>query len=362
MKRVKKYLIPILVIAGLLLIITFTLSRNKQKLEAKAAIGSEKTLVFPVTVTLPKYQSLDGSYTANGFFIPVNSMALTSDISGRITATALKDGTVIRKGQNIVSVYNESESIERQQQAIDKELAMETLQKARADLAKMENMLKANAITVRQVEEQRLAVSSAEANLNTINAVRKSTGIAAPISGTVHKSHVQVGSYLSPGTVIADVVDNSSLKLQIHLLDKDVIRLSIGEKLAVSPDLYPDYKVTGTVVYIAAQADANRSFLVEVQIPNSSRYPLMAGMRGRAIIENRQTRQALTIPMKAIVGSLQDPQVYVLNRDIAVLKKITTGYVQGENVVVLGGLSPADQIVETGQLTISSGSKVQVIK
>lgn len=359
---IKKYVVPILITTGLLLVIFFTLSHNKQKLDAKAEIGASKTLVFPVTVINPQYKTLTGTYTSNGFFIPVNAMALTADISGRIVATTLKDGAHISRGQTIVSVFNESEHIERQQNSIDKQLALETLQKAKVDLLKMENMLEANAITVREVDEQRLAVKSAESKLNTINAIRKSTTITAPFSGTVNKSHVQTGSYISPGTELADIVDNSSLKLQIQLLDKDVIRLSIGKKIQVVPDLYPDYKVSGRVVYIAAQADANRNFMVEVQIPNSTKNPLKPGMSATAIISNDYIENVLMIPVKTIVGSLQAPQVYVLEGDIAVLKKITTGYVQGENVVVLEGLSTTDKVVETGHLNINDGSKVQVIK
>lgn len=362
MKRIKKYNVPILIITGLLLVVLFTLSHNKQKLDAKAEIGATKTLVFPVTVTNPQYKSLTGTYTSNGFFIPVNAMTLTADISGRIVTTALKDGAHISKGQTIVSVFNESENIERQQNAIDKQLALETLQKAKADLLKMENMLKANAITIREVDEQKLAVKSAESKLNAINAIRKSTTIIAPFSGTVNKSHVQTGSYISTGTELADIVDNSSLKLQLQLLDKDVIRLSIGKTIQVVPDLYPDYKVTGRVVYIAAQADANRNFLVEVQIPNNSKNPLKPGMSGKAIINNDHTDNVLMIPVKTIIGSLQAPQVYVLEGDVAVLKKITAGHVQGENVVVLEGLSTTDKVIETGQLNINDGSKVQVIK
>lgn len=362
MKRIKKYITPILIIAGLLLAIIFILSNNKDKLDAKAEIGSTKTLVFPVTITSPKYQSLTGTYSSSGFFIPVNSMTLTSDISGRITATTLKDGSMIRQGQNIVSVYNQVENIERQQNAIDRQLAVETLQKAKLDLSKMENMLKSNAITSREVEDQRLAVTSAEAKISTLSSIRKSTTINAPISGTVHKSYVQSGSYLSPGTLLADIVDNSSLKLQIPLLDKDVIKLSIGKKIEVVPDLYPNSKITGTVVYIAAQADANRNFMVEVQIPNSSKSPLKAGMSGTAIISNDNIQNAMMIPVRAIVGSLQDPQVYILKGEKAVLTKITTGHVQGDNVMVLTGLAQTDRIIETGQLNINDGSTVEVIK
>lgn len=362
MKRIKKYLVLVLITAGVLLLILSILSRNKHKLDTKAEIGTSKTLVFPVTVINPQYKALMRTYVSTGFFVPVNQMALASDISGRIVTTALKDGARILKGQTIVSVFNETEHIERQQNAIDKQLAKETLQKAKADLSKMEIMLQANAITAREVEEQRLAVKSAESKLDNINAIKKSTTITAPFSGTINKSHVQAGSYISPGTILADIVDNSSLKLQIQMLDKDVLKLGIGKVIQVIPDLYPDHNVPGRVVYIAAQADANRNFMVEVQIPNNTKNPLKPGMSGRAIINHDHLEHALMIPVKTIIGSLQAPQVYVLRGDVAVLKKITTGNVEGENVVVLEGLSTTDRIIETGQLNINDGSRVQVIK
>ncbi|PSK93508.1 efflux RND transporter periplasmic adaptor subunit [Taibaiella chishuiensis] len=361
MKKIKKNFAALLTGAVLLLAVAFTLGNNKKKLDAKAATGSTKTIVFPVTIATPQYRDLGSTYTASGFFVPVNSMALTSDITGRITSTSLKDGVSITKGQVLVSVYNEAAHIEKRQNEIDRQLAAQTLQKAKTDLAKMEDMLQANAITGREVEEQRLSVESALSKLRNLNTLNRATTITAPMSGTVHKAYVQAGSYLSPGTVVADLVDNSSLKLQVLLLDKEVSALGIGKKIAVSPDLYPGYTVTGTVVYIAAQADANRNFPVEIQIPNSNTYPLKAGMSGVAQISNTHPQQALMIPVQSIVGSFQQPQVYVLQGNTAVLRKITTGVVQGENIVVLAGLTTTDQVIRTGQLNISNGSAVQVI-
>lgn len=361
MQRIKKIIVPLLVIIGLVSMVAYKLSSNKEKLDAKAEIGNTKTLVFPVTITTTEYESLANSFTANGIFNPVNSMALMSDISGRITTTSIKDGANIKKGQSIVTVFNEAENIEQQQNEIEINLTKQTLQKAKADLVKMEIMLKANAITSQQVEEQKMVVEAAEAKINAINSIQRSTTIKAPISGTVHKSYVQAGSYLTPGTTLADIVDISSLKLQISLLDKEVIKLSIGKKVQVIPDLHPDYKVTGTVVYIAAKADGNRNFMVEIQIPNNTKYPLKAGMSGVAIIANDNVQEAMMIPMECIVGSLQEPQVYVLDNDVATLKPIVIGQIQGDKIVVLNGLSNKDEIIETGQLNISDGSKVQVI-
>ena len=361
MQRIIKLIVPLLVIIGLVSMVAYKLSSNKEKLDAKAEIGNTKTLIFPVTITTAEHESLANSFTSNGIFKPANSMDLMSDISGRITSTKIKDGAYIKKGQTIVTVFNEAKSIEQQQNEIEISLTQQILNKAKSDLAKMEAMLMSKAITNQQVEDQKMVVQAAEAKINAINSIQRSTTIAAPISGTVHKSYVQTGSYLSPGTTLAIIVDNSSLKLQISLLDKEVIQLSIGKKVQVAPDLYPDYKVTGKVVYIAAKADANRNFMVEIQIPNSAKYPLKAGMGGVAMITNENVQEAMMIPMESIVGSLQEPQVYVLDNDVATLKAIVIGQVQGDKIVVLNGLSSKDRIIETGQLNISDGSKVQVI-
>jgi hypothetical protein len=54
--------------------------------------------------------------------------------------------------------------------------------------------------------------------------------------------------------------------------------------------------------------------------------------------------------------------VYVIVNKVAVKRSIQTGYIQGDYVEVLGGLTEADAVVRTGQLNIADGSKVEIIK
>jgi multidrug efflux pump subunit AcrA (membrane-fusion protein) len=66
------------------------------------------------------------------------------------------------------------------------------------------------------------------------------------------------------------------------------------------------------------------------------------------------------VPRGAIVGSLQDPGVYVINEDsTAHFKKITTGSYSGNFIAVTSGLSAGERVVTMGQINLQEGVKVK---
>jgi RND family efflux transporter MFP subunit len=150
--------------------------------------------------------------------------------------------------------------------------------------------------------------------------------------------------------------------MKASLLDRDVVRFKVGQSIRVKPDLYPTSPRYGKITYIASKADASRNYGVEIELANSANEPLKAGMTGLVSFEMSEPRQAMMLPIQCIVGGLQDPNVYVIVNNFAVKRSIQTGYIQGDFVEVLGGLTEADVVVRTGQLNIADGSKVEIIK
>ena len=69
---------------------------------------------------------------------------------------------------------------------------------------------------------------------------------------------------------------------------------------------------------------------------------------------------ALVIPREAIVGSLQNAQVYVVSNNIAQLRSILAGKEIGTNVEVLQGLQEGDAVVVDGQNNLNDSIKVVV--
>jgi hypothetical protein len=72
-------------------------------------------------------------------------------------------------------------------------------------------------------------------------------------------------------------------------------------------------------------------------------------------------REALTVPREAIVGSMREPKIYVVENGVARLKNITIGAENGTSVEVISGVSSSDTIVTTGQNNLRDGQEVKVV-
>jgi len=143
-----------------------------------------------------------------------------------------------------------------------------------------------------------------------------------------------------------------------------VLRIKNGMKARVLPDVYPDADFQGTVTNVGIKADNTFTYDVEITCPNPKKTPLKAGMRSKAVFNFSEKRNVgLTIPRQAIAGSLQDGIVYILKADSTVEKRVLTlGGTEKERVEVLDGLSEAESVVVAGQLNLSDGTRVRVVR
>lgn len=355
MKNIKKIVIPIVVIAIIAALISWKLSNNKKKMEKDAAVATIQNTVFPVSVVQPKMESISQNISENGVFKPYKQLSFLSEISGRVISVQVKKGQYVNAGAVIAVLDNN-------QINIDLDLAQTTLTKNKADMVKYQTMLAQNAINAQQVEDLKLTISNSESRIATLKRQLQTTTIVAPIAGMINDLKIEVGSYLSPGAAIAEIVNIGSLKMDVMLLDKDVARIKNGQNVEVFSDLYPNVKINGRVSAIASIGDASRKFVVEITLPNSSKMPLKAGMTGNAQFLFGGTKNAITIPTSCLVGSVQDAKVFVVQGNKVALKSIVLGNIQGENLEVISGLSTDDKVVFSGQLNITDGTTISIIK
>jgi hypothetical protein len=68
----------------------------------------------------------------------------------------------------------------------------------------------------------------------------------------------------------------------------------------------------------------------------------------------------LTIPRRAITGSIKDPSVFVVRGDSVVERKISAVVLDDKNVTVSQGLSAGEIVVISGQINLVNGSKIKL--
>ncbi|KAA6299846.1 MAG: hypothetical protein EZS26_004016, partial [Candidatus Ordinivivax streblomastigis] len=126
--------------------------------------------------------------------------------------------------------------------------------------------------------------------------------------------------------------------------------------------VYPKANYKGTVSHISPQGDNSHTYPVEIVISNSREYPLKAGTYVNVQINIGQSAPALMISRDAIVSSVKEPSVYLIDGDVAKLTKITVGREAGSSLEVLSGLNENDMVVTNGQINLMDGAKVSIIK
>ena len=350
-----KKLIYILIAVVLIGAGAYTLMNNKKEMTAAAAVAEIKSDAIPVVLTEAKTEKIDRSFTAQGNFEPIQSLTLLSETQGQVLKVNKRKGDRVRAGEVLAQV--ESNTLR-----ADLITAQANYDKAKRDLGRYENLAAGDAITKKQLEEARLGVQQAEAQLIMAKQrVAKST-ITAPISGIVNELYIEVGSYLSPGTKLYDIVNVDKLKLNVNVNEREIMLVKQGAKVKVKADVNPNNEYEATVTAIAANADASLKYDVELTLNNSSESNLKAGMYGTAFFPVTDTREALLLPRESIVGSLQDPTIFVVTNGTAHQKKIAIGTVTQDKVEVVLGLAQGEKVVQSGQINLREGIKVTALK
>ncbi len=183
--------------------------------------------------------------------------------------------------------------------------------------------------------------------------------IKAPFDGVVAARHVEVGQLVSPGTVVARVVNPFVLELRGWLTERQVGGVSEGASAVVSLDGY-DQPIEGTVQFVGIEADPkNGKFPVEIRLPNED-LRVRAGVVGRARVVKAVHENILAVPRDALLLLPGEARVFVVRDDKAELRSVTLGVDQGLMVQITSGLEVGDRLVVRGQRDLNSGSPVIV--
>jgi multidrug efflux pump subunit AcrA (membrane-fusion protein) len=101
---------------------------------------------------------------------------------------------------------------------------------------------------------------------------------------------------------------------------------------------------------------------VRIVLPNNSRkYPLRSGMYGKVTF-NLPSQTSLTIPRTALLGSVNTPQVFVVEGGKAVQRDLVIGATVDNKIVVLQGLNEGETVVTSGQENLKDGIAVDIMK
>jgi RND family efflux transporter MFP subunit len=346
--------IIIIVVVVLVGIIGYTLFSNKKDMIEKAT-AVPKEFAIPVQTATVGGKTISNGLTATGEFKGWEEAILVAESQGSIEYLRVEEGQKISKGQIIAKV--DAVSLSSQLSG-----AQSAYLKAEKDVARYERLLEVGAVSQSALEDVRIQRENARANIAQINQQLSFTVVKSPINGVVNKLMVEETSFVMPGNEIAEIVQVDRLKINVNVAEDNLSKIKEGQQVSIKTDVYPLETFKGKVSNISVKADASRKFQVTIEVENTQDSQLRAGLFAEvnfdALKSNEQN--AMVIPREAIVGSLQNPSVYLVKDSAVTLQKIKTGSVIDGDVVVLEGLQNGQEIVTKGIINLTEGTKIKV--
>jgi RND family efflux transporter MFP subunit len=299
--------------------------------------------VVPVrSVRLPLIESAVGTIRA------VHETSIGSKLLARVVEVDLKAGRNVHRG-DVLFRLDDSDLRARLKQA---EAALVAVQAARtqaeADVNRYAKLFQANAVSKQEYERATTALKSTEAELRrakeAVNEVQVTLDFAtvrSPMDGIVIDKNVDVGDMVSPGQILATLLDPTKMQLVASVRESLAHRLQIGQNIDVQLE---DLKkqCIGTISEIVPEAQAaSRTFQVKVTGPCPA--GIYSGMFGRLLIPLDDER-VLVVPREAVRNVGQLELVDVVENGQVSRRAIRSGRTIDGDVEVLSGLREGEQV------------------
>lgn len=322
---------------------------NKQIAEARVYRPDPDRAVLIGTDTV-RIQKMNIARQYVGAFEPIRQVTIAAQTQGKIINMSVEEGERIQSGAPVAQIDDAYEQA--------RLLAAEAhYENARRKLQRYQDASTGEGVSQMQVDDARTEMQDARAQVEQLNIQIDRSRITAPFSGTVTRRHVDPGATVAPDGPVAELLDLSALELVVTVPEQEIGNFEEGASLNVHSSLYPDTAFAGTVTVVSASADVSRKFEVKIRVDNSHRQ-LRAGMFGK-ISPVRTRDSVLTIPRNAMVGTAQNPRVFVVRDSVARLQDIEIGQSNDQLIGISSGLQEGDIIVTKGQINITDGTKVQ---
>ncbi|MBI3828597.1 MAG: efflux RND transporter periplasmic adaptor subunit [Planctomycetes bacterium] len=235
------------------------------------------------------------------------------------------------------------------------------LYQAKRDLAEIQlKDMKDAAQTM--VDVMRTAILEKEAAMKIAqDDLRKST-VLPPMDGQIEQKMVTNGNFVQSGTPLAVLVDLGALKLKFTLPEDQAPHVKSGAEVSFRVPAYPDRDLKATVYYVGDLADQTTRLVTCWAMVQKSDANLKGGFFATIRIVTNEKKQAIVIPMTALLPTEYGFVSFVVQDGKAVRRKVETGlHVVDRAVEILSGLKEGEAIVVEGANSLQDGVPVKVL-
>jgi multidrug efflux system membrane fusion protein len=334
-----------------------------------------RNLPVPVLAATPRVQDVPVYLDGVGTIRALNTVTVRAQVDGKLIAIKFKEGEDVERGAVLAEIDPVIYRAQLDQALAKKAQDEATLENARLDLARYEQLAKSNAGSKQQADTQRATVAQLEALVRSDQAAIDNaqtmlgyTKITAPISGRTGLRLVDQGNIIrsSDANGLVVITQVKPIAVQFSLPQQQLPRVNAAfERGPLQVDVFGNdgrtVVQTGTLEGIDNQVDPTTGTVkLKAQFPNAD-LSLWPGQFVNVRVRVNTLNQAIVVPTSSVQRGPAGTFAYVIGADDTVSARAVSVVQQTDVEAVIGrGLSPNDRVVTTGFTNLAEGSRVIV--
>lgn len=296
----------------------------------------------PVNVFRVARGTFQDTLSAMGTVKGGSEIELRFQVAGMVKSFDFREGDKVSKGEVIAR--------------LDQNDALLKLKQAQIELEEYEKLYSIGAIIKSKLEQARLAarLASSEFEKTYLRAVR---------DGIIGDKNVEVGEFITPNVKVATLVSLETVVVELGIIEKEIDRIFLGQKVTVNVDTYPGIDFTGRVSNISPLiAGKSKTLSVKANLDNPGGL-LLPGMFARIKISVFEKENALLIPSDSLDRSTGEFRVFVVGDDnVAYAQPVEVAYLSSDYAQIAGGLEEDELVVMEKPESLADGKRVRIIE
>lgn len=275
---------------------------------------------------------------AIGTAVAAQGVDLAVEAGGTVRQILFKSNEHVEEGQKLLQISEREE-------LADLAAAEAELELAETELARARTLRERGVSAVNNLDTAQAQAASARAQVAKIQAMLQQKELTAPFAGVIGITQVDVGGYVTPGTVYATLQDLDAMRVDFALPEQQIGRIRPDMRVTATSEV-GEYRASGKITGIEPKVDPNsRLVTVRAEVSNESGqiYP---GQFLRVRVELPDEEQVIALPQTALMTSLYGDSVYVVRdgeeEDQKVVEQVFVqpGRRDGDMIEIVSGLEP----------------------
>ena len=297
-------------------------------------------------------QSIEDKIYASGTLLANEEVELRNEIPGRITSILFKEGAIVKKGELLLTLYDDDLLAQLKKLQLQKDIAQRSEERQK-------DLLTVNGISKQDYEFSLNQLLTINSDIDLIRSNLSKTHITAPFDGIIGLKSVSTGAFLSSNTRIATMQAVDPIKLEFAVPER--YRSMISDSTTINFTTESSEGIfEGKIYAFEPKIDLQtRSVLVRAICSNTD-FKLFPGAFAQIEIPLKKIERAILIPTQALIPELKSQKVYITKNGKADKVNVTTGMRNDSSIQITNGINEGDTVVLTGLMQMRPGMPVKV--